>query len=163
MPMKSTCGRGSRDRRGGTAHAEADLDRERRIAPEDPGEVDRCGGEGNDEARRQRGERARLTGADPARTDDEAADARRISLGSAVGRHRIVVLVDHRCRCGRADRHGARPSRLCTVRRLGGRPYAWRAMRCAGCQPLESLEMCWRKDMARFGDCVERRSRNGRR
>ena len=66
-------GRGDLGRRA--AHAEADLDRERRGAAEDAGEVDRRRGEGNDEARCQRRQRACLARPHSAGADDEAADA----------------------------------------------------------------------------------------
>src|SRR5678816_4458823 len=37
-----------------------------------------------------------------------------------------------------------------------------RAMRCAACQPLASLNMCWPKDMEEFGGYVGCPSRDGR-
>jgi hypothetical protein len=66
------------DRRGGAAHAEADLDGERRDAAEDPREVDRRSTKGST----KRGASVASARACPGRSgrrDDEAADARRPS------------------------------------------------------------------------------------
>jgi hypothetical protein len=73
------------DRRRRLAHAEADLDDERRVAAEDARCIERCCAERHDVARRQFTQRAHLPGAHASGTQHVALDAAS-RRGGRVGR-----------------------------------------------------------------------------